>query len=109
MHKPPSSLTSLHLHTPRHLRAPFQQLVTKRQFDRIMDVLLKEKSHNQLHSWFVGKLPHPNKYTVSTNDIEHTGETPLHRIAAVQPPGKLLVPWSSLFQYTFQYSERPFA
>ena len=66
----------------RHLRVPFQQLVTKQQFDKIMDVLLKEQNSDTLRLWLEGKVP---KTIPGTEQI---GDTALHRIAVVQPPGK---------------------
>jgi hypothetical protein len=70
--------------TRRHLRIPFQLLVEKHQYDRIMDVLLKEHNSNTLFLWLEGKIPN------SSIQKEDIGESPLHRIAAVQPPGMLL-------------------
>jgi hypothetical protein len=69
----------------RHLRVPFEQLARGQQFDRIMDVLLKETSKQNLRLWLEGSLDGSHRYFESNN---LTGETPLHRIAAFQPPGE---------------------
>lgn len=76
----------------RHLRVPYQQLVAKHQFDKIMDVLLKEQNSNTLRLWLEGSIPK----TLATT--ENIGDTALHRIAVVQPPGRLLFcsAWISL-------------
>jgi hypothetical protein len=76
--------------TRRHLRTPFHHLLEKRQYDRIMDVLLKERSSTALFLWLEGKIPH------NTPPSENTGESPLHRIAAVQPPGMFCMRISGL-------------
>jgi hypothetical protein len=81
-------MTSRHSKSvPRHLRIPFSQFVVHRKFDRIMDVLLKENDSENLHLWLQGHIPHCHPYTPSPNEWDYTGETPLHQIAAVQPPG----------------------
>lgn len=64
----------------QHLRVSYEQLVTKQQFDKIMDVLLKEQNSDALRLWLEGKMPSTIQPT------ENTGETALHRIAVVQPP-----------------------
>lgn len=83
----PSTPSSLVMH--RHLRVPYQQLVVKQQFDKIMDVLLKEQNSDTLRLWLEGSIPKTIAVT------ENIGETALHRIAVVQPPGKFFS--SSLF------------
>jgi hypothetical protein len=69
----------------RHLRVPYQQLVMKHQFDKIMDVLLKEQNSETLRLWLEGSIPE----TIAMK--ENIGDTALHRIAVVQPPGRFLV------------------
>ena len=94
MTPPPSSSTTLWLVTYRHLRVPYQQLVVKQHFDKIMDVLLKEQNSDTLRLWLEGSIP---KSIVPTENI---GDTALHRIAVVQPPGRcfcvLMLFWSPL-------------
>lgn len=76
-----TTTTTSSLVTHRHLRVPYQQLVDKQQFDKIMDVLLKEQNSDTLRMWLEGKIPMANKPT------ENIGDNALHRIAVVQPPG----------------------
>ena len=66
----------------RHLRVPYQQLVLKQQFDKIIDVLLKEQNSDTLRLWLEGSIPK------SVAASENIGDTALHRIAMVQPPGR---------------------
>lgn len=67
---------------PRQKRVPFQQLAEKRQFDKIMDVLIKETDAEKLRLWLQGD---DMDMTRTYSNTIMSGETPLHLIAAVQP------------------------
>ena len=75
--------------THRHLRVPYEQLVQKQQFDKIMDVLLKEQNSTTLRMWLEGSIPRTST-TTNLPTVENIGDNALHRIAVVQPPGKLV-------------------
>lgn len=75
-----SAMAPTSLVTRQHLRVSYEQLVAKQQFDKIMDVLLKEQNSDTLRLWLEGKMPSTIQPT------ENIGETALHRIAVVHPP-----------------------
>jgi hypothetical protein len=73
----------------RYLKVPFQQLAAKRQFHKIIDVITKE-SKETICLWFQDDLTRRNNLGKGFNTAFSAGETPLHRIVAVQPPACLI-------------------